>query len=121
MILHQECYVEFIQGKGVGKNDRVASSLKSYVSYLNGVARLLKRDITPDLLRSDSDVETVARRLEGQRKSTTIDKYKVAMRHYVAMVQELGLKRARTVRVQVTAHPSWRTLRHQIRGWPFAL
>lgn len=91
MILHQEIYLKFIQDKGVGKKDRVASSLNSYVSYLNGVARLLSRDITPDLLRSESDVETVARSLEGQRKSTTIDKYKTAMRHYVAMVQEFGL------------------------------
>lgn len=91
MILHQDRYLEFIQGKGVGKNDHVASSPDSYVSYLRSVARLLGGDITPELLRFDSDVERVVRSLDGQRKPTTIDKYKVAMRHYVAMVQELRL------------------------------
>ena len=91
MILYQERYLEFIQEKGVGKNDRVASSPESYASYLRGVARLLGGDITPDLLRTATDVEKVARALEGQRKPETINNYKTAMRRYVEMVQELGL------------------------------
>ncbi len=91
MILHQEQYLEFIQARGVGKNDRVASSPESYLSYLRSVARLLGGDITPDLLRSDSDVERAVRALEGQRQPRTINNYKSAMRQYVAMVQQLGL------------------------------
>src|SRR5690606_534274 len=91
MILHQKRYLEFIQERGVGNKDRVASSPESYVSYLRGVARLLGGDITPDLLRTASDVEKVARLMEGQRKPNTINNYKTAMRQYVAMVQELGL------------------------------
>jgi len=91
MILHQERYLEFIRGKGVGKNDLVASSPESYLSYLRSVTRLLGGDITPDMLRSDSDVERAARALEGQRKPKTINNYKSAMRQYVAMVQQLDL------------------------------
>lgn len=91
MILHQDRYLEFIQSRGVGKRDRVASSPYSYCSYLRGVTRLLGKDITPDLLRSDADVEQVVDALTGQRAHRTISNYRTAMRHYAAMVQELGL------------------------------
>ncbi|WP_323029005.1 hypothetical protein [Castellaniella defragrans] len=91
MILHQERYLDYIQKKGVGKNDRVASSPKSYLSYLRSVAQLLGRDITPDLLRTAQDIERVALALEGQRKPRTVRNYKSAMRQYAAMTQESGL------------------------------
>ena len=91
MILHQERYLAYLQDIGVGKNDCVASSPKSYLSYLRGVSNLLGVDITPSLLRGPSDIERVAREIEGQRKVRTIRNYKTAMRQYVAMVQELGL------------------------------
>ncbi|MGB6103077.1 MAG: hypothetical protein WBF88_04420 [Pusillimonas sp.] len=91
MIHHQEQYLAYIKANGVGKNDRVASSPESYLSYLRSVAKLLSADITPGLLRDPSDVESVACNLAGQRKPNTINNYKTAMHHYVAMVQELGL------------------------------
>lgn len=91
MILHQEQYLEFIRAKGVGKNDQVASSPESYLSYLRSVARLLNGDITPDLLRTDLDVERVASLLEGRRKRRTINNYKSAMRQYAAMTRESKL------------------------------
>lgn len=91
MIEYKELYIRFITSRGVGSNDRVASSPKSYVSYLNGVSRLLGRDITPAMLRSEDDVSNVMRRLSGQRELATLRHYQTAMRQYVAMVQSEGL------------------------------
>ncbi len=41
MIVDELRYCAYIQEQGVGANDKVASSVKSYVSYLNSVSRLL--------------------------------------------------------------------------------
>jgi len=51
MILYEDKYLAFIQQSGVGKNDRVASSPKSYLAYLRGVAKLINKDISPALLK----------------------------------------------------------------------
>ena len=39
MIDYKNEYREFIIKKGVGKNDRVADSVKSYISYLNRISK----------------------------------------------------------------------------------
>jgi hypothetical protein len=86
MILHESAYYRWMHKQGVGRNDRVASSPASYVSYLNSVGRLLGTDISPRILSREEDVLRIARRLEGQRAENTIRNYKSAMRQYVAMV-----------------------------------
>ena len=91
MIQHEGQYLEYIQRQGVGANDKVASSPKSYVSYLNGVSLLIGADVSPALLHSEEDVERVANKLQGQREPGTIRNYTSAMRQYVAMVSELRL------------------------------
>lgn len=91
VIEYKELYVRFITSRGVGSNDRVASSPKSYVSYLNGVSRLLNQDITAAMLRSEDDVSNVMRRLSGKRKEATLRHYQTAMRQYAAMVRSEGL------------------------------
>ncbi len=91
MIEYKELYVRFITSRGVGFNDHVASSPKSYVSYLNGVSRLLNQDITPAMLRSEDDVSNAMRRLRGKRKEATLQHYQTAMRQYVAMVRNESL------------------------------
>ena len=91
MIEYQELYVRFITLRGVGSKDHVASSPKSYVSYLNGVSKLLNQDITPVTLRSEDDVSNVLQRLSGRRAESTLRNYRTAMRQYVAMVQSEGL------------------------------
>jgi len=91
MILHQNAYLEFITRRGVGSNDVVASSTDSYISYLNSVSELLNEDITPQLLRSETDVTNIAKRLKGKRADKTIKNYCSAIRQYVAMVEANGL------------------------------
>jgi uncharacterized protein YaaR (DUF327 family) len=76
----------------VGENDSVASSPDSYVSYLTSVANLLGEQISPKLLFRDQDIESIAKRLKGKRADKTIRNYMAAMKHYVAMVAEKGLK-----------------------------
>mgnify|MGYP003576227671 CR=1 FL=1 len=87
MIVNERQYVDWIKAHGVGQNDRVASSPNSYVSYLNAVSDITGIDISPRTLATDQDVANVVSLLTGKRASGSINNYKVAMRHYVAMVQ----------------------------------
>jgi hypothetical protein len=91
MIMHESLYLEFIIRRGVGTNDRVASSPDSYISYLRSVGELIRSDITPEVLRSEADVSNIAKRLKGKRAEKTIRNYCSAMRQYVAMVEADGL------------------------------
>ncbi len=91
LIDHEEQFLDFIALRGVGSKDIVASTPASYVSYLNGVAKLIGKDITPTLLRTEGDVDTIAKGISGKRKESTIRNYCSAMRQYVAMVKAKGL------------------------------
>lgn len=93
MIAHQDLYVRHIAASGVGSNDNVADSQKSYVSYLNSVSRLLDIEVGPRLLSSEEDVSEVVSRLKGKAADKTISNYRSAMRQYVAMVKAEGLAR----------------------------
>lgn len=93
MISHEPLYYELIQQQGVGLNDQIASSPKSYVSYLNSVSELLGQDISPAILSTEEDVLAIARKLEGRRAKATIRNYKSAMRQYVAMVNAHRLRK----------------------------
>jgi len=92
MIKYEKEYVKFIEQKGVGLKDEVASSVDSYVGYLNSVSRILKKDITPEFLNSEDDVVRSVLMLKGQRAVKTVSNYRSAMRQYVNMVMELNLK-----------------------------
>src|ERR1700722_16688672 len=91
MIQHEQQYLEFIQDRGVDDNDQVASSTRSYISYLNSVSHIIDKEIGPDLLHSEEDVGNGVRECSGERKQATIQNYATAMRHYVAMVHEKRL------------------------------
>ena len=90
MIQHAERYLDYIQRRGVGAHDRVASSPASSISYLNSVSQLLGADVSPDVLHSEEDVQRVVAKLRGARKPATIRNYASAMRQYVAMVCDVG-------------------------------
>jgi hypothetical protein len=87
MIQFKQQYFEWIQIRGVGANDVIASSPDSYVSYLNTVSILIGKDISPDTLSSEEDIDRIGRLIEGQRAPKTINNFKSAMRQYVAMVR----------------------------------
>ena len=91
MIQNERRYLEFIRQRGVGTNDQVSSSPDSYVSYLNSVSRILRIDITPDLLHHEGDVTRIMNEIRGEQADGTIRNYGSAMRQYVAMVIEHGL------------------------------
>ena len=92
MIKFKKEYVKFIEQKGVGLKDHVASSVDSYVSYLNSVSGILKKDITPEFLNSEDDVDRFVLMLKGQKADKTVSNYRSAMRQYVNMVMALNLK-----------------------------
>ncbi len=86
MIINKSQYCQWLIDHGIGRNDRVASSPDSYISYLNSVSRLIGEDISPSLLSSKADVDTVAARIKD-KAVRTVQNYKTAMRRYVEMVQ----------------------------------
>ncbi len=94
MIQYQNEYEIYIDKKGVGSKDVVASSIKSYISYLNGVGRHLNIDISPKTLSSENDINTISGQLSKIQKVSdkTIKNYISAMRYYVVLVNELNYK-----------------------------
>ena len=91
MIDYKNEYREFIIKKGVGKNDRVADSVKSYISYLNRISKYLNIIIEPKNLGTEQDIEIISSKLNGIVSNKTIQNYKSAMRQYINMVKELNL------------------------------
>ncbi|MBN8509626.1 MAG: hypothetical protein J0L57_13585 [Burkholderiales bacterium] len=91
MIHHKNVYLDFLSRQGVGSKDVVASSPASYVSYLNSVAKLTGMDVSPATLRTERDVQSIARRISGKRANNTIRNYCSAMRQYISMVEAEGL------------------------------
>jgi hypothetical protein len=88
MIKYEQEYIDYIVANGVGKNDHVASSPKSYISYLNSISEDIGDDISPMLLSDEADIVTISESLVGKKAIKTIKNYRSAMRLYVKMVQE---------------------------------
>ena len=88
MIENCEKYKRFIKARGVGSRDKVADSIRSYVSYLNSVSRHLGIPINSETLASIDDLENFSQKLKEKCLSqNTINNYRTAMRHYVSMAQ----------------------------------
>src|SRR6266404_2937048 len=87
MIVNKDRYYRWIEEHGVGLKDKVASSPDSYISYLNGVFKLLRKDISSAVLSTEEDVLNIARKIDRLQAPGTIRNYKSAMRQYVAMVK----------------------------------
>ena len=91
MIQYQDKYEAFIKANGVGSNDKVADSCKSYISYLNSVQKHLDMSISPQSLSTENDIMNISERLKKQTalSKKTITNYGSAMKQYVAMVSSL--------------------------------
>jgi hypothetical protein len=87
MITHESSYRLWLERRGVGSKDRVSSSPNSYVSYLRTVARLIDREISPEILFDERGVRRIMAQLEGHIAPNTIRNCGSAMRQYVAMVE----------------------------------
>lgn len=87
MIKNENKYLEWIEKKGVGKNDNVASSTKSYISYLNTVSKLIGEDLSEKNLYNENCINQIANKLNGLRSQKSISNYKSALRQYVEMIK----------------------------------
>jgi len=85
MIESLKKYEKFLKDNGVGKNDKVADSIKSYVSYLNSVSKHLNITISTETLGSENDIRNLSRELEGKVAPKTVRNYVSAMKQYVNM------------------------------------
>jgi hypothetical protein len=88
MIKNERKYLEWIKANGVGQNDQIASSTKSYISYLNTVSKLLGEDISESNLYNEKCVLQIAEKLKGLRSEKSISNYKSALRQYSQMIQK---------------------------------
>ena len=91
MIKYEDEYKIFIIENGVGKNDKIADSVKSYISYLNSVCKHLNIIIEPNNLRTQHDITKIALKLNGIVSNKTIKNYESAMKQYINMIGELKL------------------------------
>ena len=92
MIEHRSKYERFIRERGVGSRDKVADSVKSYLQYLEGVAKHLNITVDPRILGSKDDLEQLASMLRksGKVSEKTVSNYPSAMAHYVDMVARMN-------------------------------
>jgi hypothetical protein len=87
MIKNEKKYLTWIENNGVGSNDKVASSTKSYISYLNSVSKLIREDISEKNLYDENCIDLISKKIIGMKSDKTISNYKSALRQYVKMVQ----------------------------------
>ncbi len=85
-------YIDFIKSAGVGSNDRVSSSIDSYISYLNSVSKYLKITVSYRVLSDERDIESITRQLSRLNvvADKTIQNYEAAMRQYAAMLNSVA-------------------------------
>lgn len=86
MIFYEQQYREYLAKAGVGSNDKVASSIDSYVSYLRSVSEVLGIDISPATVHDEECVQNIFHQLQGKRSEKTISNYRSALRLYAQMV-----------------------------------
>lgn len=91
MIQYQDKYVAYIKANGVGSNDKVADSCKSYISYLNSVQKHLGISISASTLSREVDIVNISEKLKKQTtlSDKTIKNYGSAMKQYVSLVASL--------------------------------
>ena len=87
MIKNEQKYLKWIENNGVGSNDQVASSTKSYISYLNSVSKLICEDISEKNLYNENCIDIISTKISGLKSDKTISNYKSALRQYLRMVQ----------------------------------
>ena len=92
MIKNEVRYLQWIERNGVGKKDSIASSPKSYISYLNTVSQIIEEDISEKNLYNENCILLMEEKMKGKRSAKSISNYKSALRQYVKMVQEQKLR-----------------------------
>ncbi|MDT0675117.1 hypothetical protein [Autumnicola musiva] len=88
MVKNETKYLQWLNDNGVGKRDNIASSPKSYISYLNTVSQIIGEDISEKNLYNENCISFLEEKMKGARSAKSISNYKSAMRQYVKMVQK---------------------------------
>lgn len=88
MIKNETKYLQWLEENGVGENDRIASSLNSYISYLNTVSKIIGEDISERNLFDETCIFDMEKKMIGKRSQKSISNYKSAMKQYMRMVKE---------------------------------
>ena len=102
MIKYQNEYETYITAKGVGSNDEVGDSVKSYISYLESVSSHLKIPITPETLSCENDISNFSKGLAktGKLSKKTISNYRSAMRQYANMLKDWNLIEKQSINIK---------------------
>jgi len=81
-------FKSFITKNGVGSNDVVSDSVRSYLTYIKQTAKHTQIEINSDSLNSSSDIDDFVQelKLSGKVSKKTITNYTSAMKQYVKMV-----------------------------------
>lgn len=81
-------FKSFITKNGVGSNDVVSDSVRSYLTYIKQTAKHTQIEINSDSLNSSSDIDDFVQelKLSGKVSKKTITNYTSAMKQYVEMV-----------------------------------
>ena len=86
-IVFEDQYINYIEAMGVGSKDKIPGDTpKSYVSILRMVSKNLQIDISPETVKDEKDILSIATRLEGKMEKSTIDNCKTALRRYTEML-----------------------------------
>ncbi|PHS51063.1 MAG: hypothetical protein COB01_11250 [Lutibacter sp.] len=85
MIKNERKYVEWIEkNEGISKHE-MASAIKS----LKSISILIGEDLSEKNLFNDNCIEIISKKLRGLKNEKSISNYKVVLRHYVNMVENL--------------------------------
>ena len=60
---NEQEYTGYLHKAGVGENDKVASSIDSYISYLRSVSKILNMNISPATVVNEENIENIFQRL----------------------------------------------------------
>lgn len=84
-------YKKYIERNGVGSNDLVADSVKSYCNYLQSISEHLSLEISPKTISDEDDILSVKDRLQAETSlsTKTITNYLSALRQYVRMIKNI--------------------------------
>lgn len=87
MIKNEEKYLEWIEKNETFSKIETASAIKS----LKSISILIGEDLSEKNLFNDNCIETISEKLRVLKNEKSISNYKVVLRQYVKMVENLGV------------------------------
>jgi hypothetical protein len=85
MIKNEEKYLEWIEKNENNSKDEIKLAIRS----LNNISILIGDDLSEKNLFNDNSVEIISKKLKGLKNEKSISNYKVVLKQYVRMVENL--------------------------------